>query len=284
MWGSALFQSIYHPPPRLLGSFSEMPEWYLLIGALAALSGLGIAWTPMLTALPLLALAVTAVLAQAVASSVRSPFPASTSARTTRLMLVLLTAFLHLLQPAARLTGRLSHGLTPWRRRGRRGRLQLRPRTWTLWNERPKPPEERIRGLEATLQAEGRRVLRGGDFDRWDLEASGGLLAGARFRMAVEEHAGGAQLVRLRSWPHWSQVGRRATMLFGALAVLAGADRAWVACALLAAFTLALVISAVWEYAVAAGALSRVTEQSEEQKRDASSRPRDLKASEVKET
>jgi len=54
VWGGALFQSVYQPAPGLLSSLSLMPEWYLAILCLAALSGLGILWKPLLWALPVL--------------------------------------------------------------------------------------------------------------------------------------------------------------------------------------------------------------------------------------
>jgi hypothetical protein len=50
-WGGALFQSLYRPAPSVLSSLPLMPEWYLVIAVLAALSVLGILWTPLLLAL-----------------------------------------------------------------------------------------------------------------------------------------------------------------------------------------------------------------------------------------
>ena len=47
---------------------------------------------------------------------------------------------------------------------------------------------------------EGRRHRRsGGDYDEWDLRVRGGLLAGARLVMAVEDHEGGKQNVHFRT-------------------------------------------------------------------------------------
>ena len=64
-WGSALFQSIYEPAPGLWNSLPLMPEWYLVIMLLAALSLLGCFWTPLLLAVPLLGCAVGVLLVQA---------------------------------------------------------------------------------------------------------------------------------------------------------------------------------------------------------------------------
>ena len=55
-----------------------MPEWYLVVAALAAVSALGLFWAPLLLALPLLALAVAAPLLQAGLSATRRLVPGPT--------------------------------------------------------------------------------------------------------------------------------------------------------------------------------------------------------------
>ena len=77
-------------------------------------------------------------------------------------------------------------------------------------------------------------VEQGGAFDRWDLEARGGLFGSARARFAVEDH-GPAQYVRARvspSSPAWS-LALLATLTL--LCGLALADGAMVAGAILGA-------------------------------------------------
>jgi len=110
-----------------------------------------------------------------------------------------LTFVLHLIQPAARLSGRVRHGLTPWRERGRE-LLSIVPRARrvTIWNEQWRPPEAWLTALEAALREHRVRVLRGGAFDTWDLEVRSGLLGVARARLVVEEHGQGRQLGRYR--------------------------------------------------------------------------------------
>jgi hypothetical protein len=76
-------------------------------------------------------------------------------------------------------------------------------------------------------------VLRGGDFDRWDLELRGGLLGCVRILMAVEEHGGGKQLVRFRAWPKCSSGGVLVTLLFASLGALAALSHAWITCGVL---------------------------------------------------
>ena len=46
----------------------------------------------------------------------------------------------------------------------------------------------------------------------------GGLLGNARLRMVVEEHGGGKQLVRFRTWPKYSATGVCLTLLLAVLA------------------------------------------------------------------
>jgi hypothetical protein len=116
------------------------------------------------------------------------------------MMLLALTATLHLAQPLARLSGRFRLGLTPWRRRQARFGLPG-PHSASIWCEQWQSPEERVEQIERLLRQDGALVWRGGHFDRWDLEVRGGLGGAARTRVAVEEHGAGRQLIRLRSWP-----------------------------------------------------------------------------------
>jgi hypothetical protein len=225
-WGSALFQSIYEPVPGTLCSLPLMPEWYLVIGVLTTLSALGAFWKPLFLTLPLLVCAVGLSLVQAGLSAAKASFPSAPSP-SARLKLRGLTALLHLLQPLARLWGRLRHGLTPWRWRGRRGLAWPRPRMSTQWSEQWQSATARLESLEAVLQADGASVHRGGDYDRWDLEVRGGLFGAARILMTLEEHGAGRQLVRFRSWPKCSTRGLLLISLFAILAAGATFDHVW---------------------------------------------------------
>ena len=98
------------------------------------------------------------------------------------------TALLHLLQPLARLRGRLEGGLTPWRRRTLpRGGLRLW-RRFGLWSERWRDPVARLTALESQLRGAGVSVRRGGPLDDFDLDLRCGTLCSLRLLMAVEEH------------------------------------------------------------------------------------------------
>jgi O-antigen biosynthesis protein len=219
-WGAALFQSVYEPAAGNLTGLLLMPEWYLLMLVVAAASLGALAWSPLVFAVPLVAVALGASVATAVVSAARASFegvPVSLSRRCARFAL---TAALYLMQPAARLAGRLGYGLTPWRRRSAAGMNLPSPRTHELWSETWQSAHERLEALESRIRAAGATARRGGDFDRWDLEIRAGLLGGGRLRMAIEEHGAGTQLIRVRAWPRWYAVGRVLTLclILGAIA------------------------------------------------------------------
>jgi glycosyltransferase involved in cell wall biosynthesis len=236
-WGTAPFQSLYARAPGLLASLPAMPEWYLVVALLALFSAVGTLWPP-LGRLSLLVLLVAAgapfvhAARAALRVDLREP-PRRTLVDRVRLRLVI--AWLHVVQPAARLRGRLEHGLTVWRRRGVSVFVPPVPRRYTLWTETWRAPQTILAGLEASLRTAGFVVGRGGDWDRWDLEVRGGLLGRARLVMAVEEHGHGRQLFRFRVWPRYSRVAMAGTLALAVLAIGAAIDGApTVAVALLA--------------------------------------------------
>src|SRR6266545_3919819 len=255
-WGSAPFQPLYQAAPRVAWSLPGLPDWYLLVGALAAFSALGLLWAPMLFLIPALGLAVSASLVHAWLSAASTPLGGRPRSRAGRFRFRVLTAFLHLLQPMARLSGRMRGGLAPWRRRGQMGLALPRRRTSGFWSERWRPLEERLRQIEAVLREDGVPVLRGGDHDRWDLQVRTGPLGVARLIMGLEDHALGKQLVRLRWWPRWSTAGVWVGALFAAPVVWAGLDGAWAAFALLATVPLAISFRAFQDCAAAMGAIA----------------------------
>ncbi len=235
-WGGSLFQSLYQTAPGALTSLPLMPEWYLLVASLAALSALGALWTPLLlTASPLLALAVAAPVVQAALSASHASFPGRAGAVGRALRLRGLTGLLHLVQPLARLRGRLRFGLTLWRRRGARGFAVPYPRAKAVWSERWRSHAEWAQSLRSALAAEFVVTRAGGDYDRWDLEARGGILGASRARMTVEEHGAGRQMVRVRIWPCWPAGGAAVAMVFAGLSAGAAAGGAWIACGVLGA-------------------------------------------------
>jgi hypothetical protein len=256
-WGTAFYQSLYGPRRGLLESLPLMPEWYLTIASLALLSAAGLVWPPLLLFIPLLGAAVGALLVDAMLGASRARF-----ARVRgRGRLRLITGVLYLLQPVARLHGRISHGLTPWRRRGPGAFLVPRSRRYALWTEQWRGTEDRVRALAAALLNEGAVTRSGGDWDSWDLHVRGGLLGGARLRFGIEEHGGGRQLVRVRSWPHAPVAAVVVGLLAAGLALLGtftDADAVTYALALIAALLLWRVI---YECGAATGMIKRVLTQ-----------------------
>ncbi len=240
VWGSAPFQSIYEPGPGLFRSLPLMPEWYLLIAVLAAIAACGVIWAPMLAALPLLIGAVSISLIQAGLNARRVAFVASSGSRADQLKLYALTSMLHVIQPLARLRGRLRFGLTPWRQRGRSALVPLWPTTTALWSELWRSPEDRVLAIESTLQGAGAIVARGADFDRWDLQIRGGILADARVILAVEDHGSGRQLIRLRSWPKPSVAALAVVGILALLFIAAMLNQNWGPAVLIGALILLL--------------------------------------------
>jgi O-antigen biosynthesis protein len=262
-WGTGLFQSIYQPASGALGNLPLMPEWHLFGLAFAALSVLGVDWSPLILFLPLFFLTLGASLLQAGLSAAHAPFASTLAPPTARLKLGAITGLLHLLQPLARLSGRLSYVGAPRQKRVASGLSLPRPRASTVWSELWRVPGEWLRSVEVALQKAGAVSLRGGDYDRWDIEVRGGMLGSARTLMAIEEHGGGKQLVRFRTWPRCSSAGVVVIALFALLSGGAALDRAWVASALLGAVAATLTLRMLWECSVATTAVLNVVDDSD---------------------
>jgi hypothetical protein len=207
-WGSNLFQSVYDRTPSTLGTLPLMPEWYLVLGVLALLSVAGIFVRPLIpwTASAPVRVELLLLAAAGAALAVKAIRQAWNGAGATGLTVRSLAAILHMIQPAARLSGRVRFGLTPWRRRGELVFAMPWPRRREVWNERWRSQSERLLELERDLRKRCMSTRRGGVFDRWDIHLRVGPLAAARVRVAVEEHGHGRQLVRYRVWPRWSRL------------------------------------------------------------------------------
>jgi O-antigen biosynthesis protein len=259
-WGTSAFQSVYRPANGTLAALPLVPEFYLVIAALLALSLGGLAWEPLLAAVPLLAAAVAAVLVDAGLGATRSTVVRTASSPAVRLRAAALVALLYVLQPLARLHGRLRVGLTPLRRMGPRGMVWPRPRRLAVWDERWSSPESRLAAIEERLRAEGAAARRGGPYARWDLEVRGGTVGAARLRIAVEEHGAGRQLARFALWPRPSVLGLAVAVVLGGLAAAALADRAWTVGAVLAATALTVLAVVVQECALGSAALLRAVQ------------------------
>ena len=260
VWGAAPFQSLYEPAPTLLASLPQMPEWHLMTATLVAVATLSVAWSPLRLALPFCLAAFVPSVAQACLGGARARFPDALGgiARWARRVL---TATLHLIQPIARLRGRIQEGLTPWRRRCPRRPGPLWPVTASVWSERWLEQDQRLRAMETDLRADGVCAVRGERDARWDLEVRGGSFGAARLLMGVEEHAGGKQLVRVRWWPVMPAAGPLVALVFALLTRGAVRDHAWVAAAVLGVGALLSAARAIEQCSAATATVREVVDR-----------------------
>lgn len=257
LWGTAPYQSLERPPLPLIATLSLMPEWYLVIAALAVLSILGLLWAPLLLSLPLLALAILLPVWQAALAAREATFESKPRSTFDSLQARGLVAFLHVAQPLARLYGRMEYGLTCWRAPVTLRISMIWPRAYALWSERWRSATAWLDGVNKDLRENGAVTTSGGEYDSWDLEVRSGALGFARLLALVEEHGAGKQLTRFRTWPRCSAGAVAAVAILGALALAAGFDGAWAACAILSLSGLAVLTRTVMECAAAMERLDR---------------------------
>ncbi|MCA1625804.1 MAG: hypothetical protein LC778_18800, partial [Acidobacteria bacterium] len=225
-----------------LSAIPLMPEWYLFIAGLIVTSLLGFSWQPLFLAFPLSIALIFVIFVQAGVSASKAVYTTAPKTEFEKLWRWGLTTFLHLMQPLARLYGRLTHGLKPWRIRGINDfSLEFvvpNSRSFSFWSENWKSIEERVRSVEEKLIELKVPVKRGGEFERWDLEVRSGLLAACRGLFTVEEHGAGKQLVRLCCRMHYSGLGIVLLSVFLVLALFAASDNAFIAATILLLFSL----------------------------------------------
>jgi hypothetical protein len=125
----------------------------------------------------------------------------------------------------------------------------------TLWSEHWRAAEDRLQAIEAALREDRAAALRGGDFDRWDLEVRGGVLGAARTCMVIEEHGAGRQLIRFRSWPRCLLPARVLIPLFTALSIGAALDHEPIVASVVGATALLLALRTYKECATAISAV-----------------------------
>jgi hypothetical protein len=262
MWGTAPFQSLYEPATGVWGALAQTPVIYLIIATLGLFALLGLDWEPLQAALFPLGVAVALVVAQAVMGAVGTTFISPPAGRWDALRRRAVIGALHVAQPVGRLLSRLGYALShpqPW---GAAQVADLRPFATAVWTDAWRDPADRLRDVERALRAEGGIVRRGGDFDRWDLEVRWSGFGSGRVLMAVEEHGGGHQLVRVRAWPACALRGPLLLLLFGGLAAGAAEEGALVAAVALAGvaafFTLRTLAAVASGAAAARRALTRL--------------------------
>lgn len=262
VWGSAAYQSVHETPPRLFESLLVLPEWYLMLGALSLLTAMTPLWTRMALFAPILMTA-TATTVFLHSRGMRGAQPLDASLPLAhRAGMRALSMFLHLLQPLARLWGRVSEGLTPWRHRNAWGYALPRPVTLCMKSDDWRSSSDRLHAVRAELRQAGYVVRCGAPYDRWDLEVAGGLLATTRIQVLVEEHGWGKQFIRFNYRPRYSRTALVTAGFLGSLSIIASWDRAWIAAVLLSFIALASVGQIVLQAASACGA-ARIAVQRE---------------------
>jgi GT2 family glycosyltransferase len=261
IWGAAPFQSLYQPASSVLGALPLMPEWYLLMAALALVGSLGMVWPPLLAAWMLLVVCAGASIARASVAAGRASFQGPVLSRRDLLARRVLTGVLHLLQPLARLHGRITSGLTPWRLRAPAGVARPWPREFRVWTDEWQEPRDRLQSMEDRLKFEHARVSTGGAFDRWDLEVRSGFAGCARVLMGVEDHGAGRQYIRVRCWPRVMPRGVVAATLACVVGITALADSAWLIAATFLGVGALLMARSVLETAVAMAVAERASQQ-----------------------
>lgn len=234
VWGSAPFQTAHPPKPSLVVALSATPEWWLITLLLTGLGSLSWFWPPLVVFLPLLAMTLALPVVQALRRASKARFTTKPHGRLHELQLRGITALLHLLQPIARLHGRLQHGLTLWRWRGPRDWLPPVPRQTTVFTRTWIEHQRRLELIEEACVALNTVTCRGGPFDLWDVEVRGGIFGSTRMLMAIEDQGSGTQFVRVLCRPVFAFAGIAATFLFGSLAMLAAWDGASIAVVALA--------------------------------------------------
>jgi glycosyltransferase involved in cell wall biosynthesis len=225
VWGTAPFQSLYQTS-NSLWSLTLAPEWYLGAGFLALLLLLTITWT-VFSIVPggLLLSGLATTVGQALMNTRRARIDAKPRLDRTRLRVAIF--FLQLLQPLARLKGRLSVEPTSKNPRVKRTTPKFLPLTMKLWRDEWQDPKEALGGLNTKLRESGTMVRSGGEYDRWDLEVREGRLGGCRLLLATQSYGIGRQLLRYRLIPRYSRIGLVASAVFSIISLAAGLSGAW---------------------------------------------------------
>ena len=200
VWGMAPFQSLYASASSW--SLFLTPEWYFVVGAAAIAALLSIGWAPLAFFGGLLLLTLSLPVAEAILIAAHEGSAIRTKA-LDRVGSAIMVGFLYLMEPLARLSGRLRSGMTPWRRRGKKVSARYHLLTMNRWRGEWSTADATLKDIQTRLSNRGALAVAGGEFDDWDLEVRGGALGTARLLLAIEEHGQGIQLLRFRVWPRY---------------------------------------------------------------------------------
>jgi hypothetical protein len=126
--------------------------------------------------------------------------------------------------------------------------------TLKIWSEHCRAPEHWLSLLEKSLRKTGARVIRGGNFDRWDLDVSYGTFGSIRLISVVEEHGADQQLVRFRLNRRCARWALIATLTLASVGAFAAADGAVSIAAFLCASALLVAARTLSDLSAAASA------------------------------
>ena len=121
----------------------------------------------------------------------------------------------------------------------------------------------RLLDIESALRPNCMSVVRGGEYDRWDINVRVGPLAAARLRLAVEEHGHGSQFVCARVWPRFSRGAGVAIALLIAFYANALAEGDGLSALILGSSVLVLALRATAECSAAMTAVVDAVERHE---------------------
>ena len=257
IWGTAPFQSIYEVGQIHILSFCLMPEWYLLCAFCFTLSLFGFIWPSLflfaVVGLILCALPLTVILPPILKINTT---PLNIRNRIKKFAFHSTVLFLFTIQPIARLLGRISSDLTPWRRHGTTHFSQGLNRRFSVWTESWLSPEVRLETLEKDLEEINPSVFRGGDFDRWDIGIKGGAFGGVKLLMASEDHPKGSQYLRYRLTPYLSKFSKYSLAVTTSLVVFSSLDGGFGSAVLFLSLLLVLTGRIYWDINTASGCCS----------------------------
>lgn len=241
--GTALFQSVYQPATGFISALPLMPEWYLWISFLGIISLLGIEWKPLLLATPLFLLSAFVVILQAGISARKAVFVSKPDTKFRKFKYWGLTTVLHIVQPIARIKGRIKHGLTPWRggiKQLRNLKVIFARRTVKHWSESWKSTEDWLTEIRINLKDLNNKIKVGKEFDRWDIQNRTGPFALVRSLLTIEEYGGGKQYLKLKRKLTVSLFGTGLWATLTIVAYLAFVGQAYITTGVLVLFSLIL--------------------------------------------
>ena len=171
--------------------------------------------------------------------------------------------YFNILQPIARLRGRLKYDLTPWRDHGKGHYAIPVVENLNVWCDNWVAPEVRLENIESNLRADNACIERGDNYARWDLLIKGGSLGSVKIFMAAEDHEGGKQFLRFRFVPKLSLTAIFLLSFHAVLLTIALLNNAIIPAMIFACIFLILLIRVLEDFGKAYEAAKIVKKQSE---------------------